>query len=81
MQFIRKLALTACAVSSLAITVNLAQAAPGAGSGQAATSVLSTEAAPGAGPFVQKAWWHHHCWHCGGGWGWGWHHHHHWHHW
>ncbi len=77
MQFIRKLALTACAVSSLAITVNLAQAAPGAGIGQAATSVLSTEAAPGAGPFVEKAWWHHwHHWHH-----WGWHHHHHWHHW
>jgi hypothetical protein len=76
MQFVRKLALVACTVSSLAIGVNFAQAAPGLG--QAAPSVLSTEVSPGTGPFVQKAWWHH-CWHCG----WGWHHHywHRWHHW
>ncbi len=83
MQLARKLALTVCAVSSLAITVNLAEAAPEAGIGQAATSIQSTEASPGAGPFVQKAGWHHwhhwhRCWHCG----YGWHHHwHHWHHW
>lgn len=75
MHLTRKLALAACAVSSLAISVNFAQAAPGAGISQAATSVQSTELSPGAGPFVQKAWWYHR--------GYRWHrwHHHHWHHW
>lgn len=70
MHIVRKLALVACSFSALAIGANFAQAAPGLS--QAAPSVLSTEASHGAAPFVEKAWWHHHC--C-------WHHWHHWHHW
>jgi hypothetical protein len=74
MQFVHKLALVACAASSLAMGASFAQAAPSLG--QAAPSVLATELSGGAGPLVEKAWWHH-CWHCG----WGGHHWHHWHHW
>jgi hypothetical protein len=71
MHIVRKLALVACCLSAIAIGANFAQAAPGLG--QAAPSVLLTETSrSAAAPFVEKAWWHHHC--C-------WHHWHHWHHW
>ncbi len=79
MQLKRRLTFAVCAVSGLMIAgTTFAQAAPLAGVVQAAPSVVSTEASPGAGPLVQKAWWHR-CWHCGWHWRrWHWHHWHRW---